>query len=87
MNRAAKSALGRALNALRKTYGGGRPRVIRPCPKCGLELSAREMRAHKCDSAQGGRPRVIRLCPKCGLELSAREMRAHKCSKAKTQRA
>lgn len=31
---------------------GGRPKVLRPCPKCGLALPAVEMRRHKCEGAQ-----------------------------------
>lgn len=27
---------------------GGRPKVLRKCKKCGAELGAREMKAHKC---------------------------------------
>jgi len=26
-----------------------RAKVLRPCPKCGAMLGARELRAHKCD--------------------------------------
>ena len=26
-----------------------RPRIIRPCHRCGTELSAREMQIHRCD--------------------------------------
>ena len=37
----------RKLAALRKTRGGGRPRKITPCPKCGAECqSARQAQAH-----------------------------------------
>ena len=25
-----------------------KPKKLRPCPKCGVELGAREMRLHKC---------------------------------------
>ena len=28
------------------THAGGRPKVLRKCPKCGLKLSAREMMRH-----------------------------------------
>ncbi len=30
-----------------KGSGGGRPVVLRPCPKCGASFSAREMRKHQ----------------------------------------
>jgi hypothetical protein len=30
---------------------GGRPRVTKPCERCGVELSAREARQHRCQSA------------------------------------
>jgi hypothetical protein len=47
--------LGRALNALRKTHGGGtgRPKKFRRCPKCRRQFSAREMRVHipRCEAA------------------------------------
>ena len=39
-----KSQLGRELAALRKTYGGGRPRREIKCPRCGKTCSAREIR-------------------------------------------
>jgi hypothetical protein len=45
------SELGRALNALRKTHGGGRPKKLRKCPYCKLKFGAREMRVHKCEVA------------------------------------
>jgi hypothetical protein len=43
-----------SLNAKRvKTRGprpnAGRPRVMRPCPLCGVSLSATEMRKHRCE--------------------------------------
>jgi hypothetical protein len=43
-----KAEIARALAALRKTYGGGRPKVLRKCPGCGVKLGARDMRIHKC---------------------------------------
>ena len=43
------SELGRALNALRKTHGGGRPKKLRRCPTCQLKLGVVEMRTHKCE--------------------------------------
>jgi hypothetical protein len=37
----------RNMAAARKTRGGGRPRVPRPCPKCGMPCeSARKALAH-----------------------------------------
>jgi len=32
----------------RSSRGGGRPKVMKTCDKCGAVMSAREMRAHKC---------------------------------------
>lgn len=32
----------------------GRPPEPRPCPKCGLILTGREMLAHKCGKPLGG---------------------------------
>ena len=32
----------------RSSRGGGRPRVMKTCDKCGAVMSAREKRAHKC---------------------------------------
>lgn len=40
--RAVATALGK------RSESPGRPRTMRPCPKCGALLSAREMRGHKC---------------------------------------
>lgn len=48
MTKTEKAELGRALNALRKTHAGGRPKVLRKCPNCGMKLGARERRAHRC---------------------------------------
>jgi hypothetical protein len=35
----------------RRVFAGGRPKVIRSCTKCGAELSARELRTHKCTAS------------------------------------
>lgn len=43
-----KGQIGRALASFRKTRAGGRPKVLRKCPRCGLRLGAREMREHLC---------------------------------------
>ena len=52
MTKAQKSEIGRLLNSLRKnTKNAGRKKLLRPCPACGIELGAREMRAHKCEAA------------------------------------
>jgi len=33
--------------SMRQTYAGGRPRIPRPCPRCGAEcVSARQAQAH-----------------------------------------
>lgn len=42
------SEIGRRRNAMRKTYGAGtgRPRVMRKCPTCKAQFSAREMQTH-----------------------------------------
>ena len=37
----------RKLAGMRQTYAGGRPRIPRPCPRCGAECgSARQAQAH-----------------------------------------
>jgi hypothetical protein len=41
------SERGRRNSLKRKTYGGGRPPVIRQCPWCAQSLSARELRNHE----------------------------------------
>ena len=46
------SEAGRRNNAKRETRAG--PTIMRPCPKCGVEFGAREMRKHKprCDGGK-----------------------------------
>jgi hypothetical protein len=39
-----KSQIGRELQAMRKTHGGGRPVKLKRCPKCGGKFSARDVR-------------------------------------------
>jgi hypothetical protein len=36
--------------AKRRTYGAGsgRPKIMRPCPTCGVEFSASDLRRHRC---------------------------------------
>jgi hypothetical protein len=34
----------RAMSRARKTFAGGRPRILRRCKGCGRKVSAREMR-------------------------------------------
>jgi hypothetical protein len=36
----------------RSSRGGGRPKVMKTCDKCGAVMSAREMRAHKCGAKE-----------------------------------
>jgi hypothetical protein len=38
----------RRRSSKRETYGAGtgRPKIMRPCPKCGVEFSATDMRPH-----------------------------------------
>lgn len=43
----AKSERFRALNALRETLGGGRPKKLRKCPFCKQKKGVRELRLHK----------------------------------------
>lgn len=38
----------RALSKLRKSHRGGRPRVLKPCPRCGAVLGVSWMRVHEC---------------------------------------
>lgn len=51
MTKTEKTDLARALAALRKTYAGGRPKILRKCKICGAKLGAREMRTHRCQAA------------------------------------
>lgn len=44
---ALKSEWARRSVAKRTTHAGGKPKVMRPCPKCGKPFGAREMVAHK----------------------------------------
>lgn len=37
-----------ALRRVTKTPGTGRPKTLKPCPKCGLTFGVRELRKHKC---------------------------------------
>lgn len=48
------SKIAAAMSRRRKTFSGGRPKTLRPCPHCGAEMGARELKAHKphCDGAQ-----------------------------------
>jgi len=40
--------------AKRKTFGAGtgRPKVMKACPSCGMEFSARDLRQHRCEGAK-----------------------------------
>jgi len=40
--------LARRNSERRKVQSGGRPKVLRPCPKCHKQLGARELAKHKC---------------------------------------
>jgi hypothetical protein len=40
--------VGRRNNDKRRVHGGGRPKVLRPCPKCGVQFGARELASHHC---------------------------------------
>lgn len=46
LTKSERSELGRMLAGLRKTRGGGRPKKLSPCPKCGAEFGVREMAKH-----------------------------------------
>lgn len=48
-DRKAAAAWGRFLSAARETFsaGTGRPKTKKPCPYCGNEFGARELREHK----------------------------------------
>jgi hypothetical protein len=37
----------RRITRLRNSRAGGRPHTLRPCPFCGKQFGARELRAHK----------------------------------------
>ncbi|MGD0445617.1 MAG: hypothetical protein ABSA39_16910 [Edaphobacter sp.] len=41
------SEAARALAAKRKTFAGGRPPILQPCPWCRVKFSATELRAHR----------------------------------------
>ena len=34
-------------NEKRRLRSGGRPKIMRPCPKCGITLCVRELTTHK----------------------------------------
>lgn len=40
------SEAGRVLSGMRKRHGGGRPKVMTPCPWCSQPFSAAEFRVH-----------------------------------------
>jgi hypothetical protein len=40
------SEVGRRNNESRRIHSGGRPKVLKPCPKCGTSFGAREMAKH-----------------------------------------
>jgi hypothetical protein len=40
--------VGKRNNARRKIHAGGKPKVLRPCKKCGAMFGARELRKHTC---------------------------------------
>lgn len=42
------SELARRNAAMRTEHRGGRPKVLRPCPKCGVKLGTRELSTHNC---------------------------------------
>lgn len=41
-----KSEVAKWDNSRRKVQAGGRPKVLKPCPKCGVSFGAREMAKH-----------------------------------------
>jgi hypothetical protein len=43
-----KSAVAAWDNEKRKTHAGGRPKVLRQCPKCSVSFGTRELAKHKC---------------------------------------
>ena len=49
---AIRSAIGKITRAARKTVtrAGGRPPVIRECPRCHIQLPTAAMRRHKCST-------------------------------------
>jgi hypothetical protein len=40
------SEVGRRNNKSRRIFAGGRPKVLAPCPKCGVEFGVRELAKH-----------------------------------------
>ena len=47
-----KSDHARALAALRKTYAGGRPKILKRCPRCKALLDARERSTYRCEASE-----------------------------------
>lgn len=41
-----KSEVAKWNNEARKTRAGGRPKVLHPCPKCGIQFGARDLAKH-----------------------------------------
>jgi hypothetical protein len=78
----AASEAARLLSSLRKTLGGGRPKVMRKCAGCGERFSAREMRKH------------VPLCPGPAWRAGSRKRRkisggtrtSQRATTARTQR-
>jgi hypothetical protein len=43
-----KSEVAKWNNEARRVYSGGRPKVLKPCPKCGETMGARDLLKHHC---------------------------------------
>ena len=59
VSRSEISRIARKLASLRKSHKGGRPKILRPCPKCEELYGARELREHiaQCNSkGDAGQP-------------------------------
>ena len=46
------SEASRIMRERKSTFAGGRPKIMRRCPKCRAKMGARELRAHKCEAAR-----------------------------------
>ena len=89
MTRTRKSEISKAaaaMSRMRKTFAGGRPAKLEPCPRCGAMLNATQRHRHAGECAgepapptvKLGRPAVVRPCPKCGKPYTARALKAHR---------
>jgi len=53
-----QSEFSRRAQAMRKTFAGGRPAVLRPCPNCSKEFGAADLRKHRARCPKRARARA-----------------------------